>query len=334
MASERERAFAKAAAAELKRLPALQRKHVLLVVAELEAAQQRIVGLIASSPTSASRQHWERVSREIDRQLGLWRQAVAAQAAGAIDAAFAAGIDAIGRPLTAAGVQLAPGFFRIDPRTTAALRAYATDRLADVAAQARASIRSAISQHALGALRRDEAVDLVNRALGGQARRRAMTIVNTETGRGYSFAQYESTLRAAEAGVPLMRRWVKSGKREPRGSHVEAHDQVVGPDQPFEIFDVRSGGIERLRFPRDPRASAANTVNCGCRVLPVVDGSTFDQVDPLTGELLKVAARLPADPRDALTFEPLATRDARGKELLADVDARLRAVLRRGPSPG
>ena len=40
---------------------------------------------------------------------------------------------------------------------------------------------------------------------------------------------------------------------------------MVGVDETFSV------GGEELRFPRDPNASARNTVNCGCASLPLME---------------------------------------------------------------
>jgi hypothetical protein len=60
----------------------------------------------------------------------------------------------------------------------------------------------------------------------------------------------------------------QSGKLHPRPGHVLASKQPPIPFlQDFEIVDLRTGETENMRFPRDPNASAFNTINCGCMMV-------------------------------------------------------------------
>lgn len=315
------------ARAQARRLPPLQLAHVRLVVEELERAQRRIARLIASAPTAASAAHRQRVRREIDTQLERFRAAASATGTAGIEAAFGAGRELMTAPLAAAGFPQLSAQFRLNPRALAALRASAIDRIRDTTAQAQRRIAGVLAQQLAGTLRLDQAVALVNRILGGNARRRAMTITYTEIGRAYSVASFESFQRADQLGVKFARQWRRSGKQHPRVSHVHAHGQLVRGLESFVIVDVKTGESERLRFPRDPAASAANTINCGCVDIPVVDGSSFDTVNARTGELQRRVVTLPTDPNAPPRLLTPEERAAENLAYLARFNARMTELL-------
>ncbi len=87
----------------------------------------------------------------------------------------------------------------------------------------------------------------------------------TELGRAYSVAGQERFDQAGEVLPGLKKQWRRSGKRFSRPAHDVADGEVVGVDETFAV------GGEALRFPRDPAASAKNTVNCGCASLPFME---------------------------------------------------------------
>lgn len=169
-------------------------------------------------------------------------------------------------PLAAQGIDFTP---RINPRALSALRVALTDLISDISLTARNRINNQLAQVLIGTQPLSAAVTQVDRLLGGGARNRARTVVYTEIGRIHSAATQASLEEAAQRLPGMKKRWVKSGKKHPRDEHVGAHGQVVPVNEPFIV------GGEALMFPRDPKASARNTINCGCRHIPVVDGSSW-----------------------------------------------------------
>lgn len=91
---------------------------------------------------------------------------------------------------------------------------------------------------------------------------RAEMIARTETSRAFSKAQDESLRQLVEEGHAregdIRRIWDATMDLKTRPAHAAANGQAVGLNEPFEV------GGELLRYPLDPRASAANSVACRC----------------------------------------------------------------------
>jgi hypothetical protein len=91
---------------------------------------------------------------------------------------------------------------------------------------------------------------------------RAEAVYRTEIGRLASMAQ-QATLAQTAMMVPgMQKRWSALLDRRSRPEHAAAHMQTVEWNGQYEV------GGERLSYPRDPRASAKNSVNCRCTSLP------------------------------------------------------------------
>lgn len=81
------------------------------------------------------------------------------------------------------------------------------------------------------------------------------------------------TIRASNAGsIEIFRDWGVEKKEwlatqddRTRPEHLAANGQVVGVDAAFEV------GGEYLTYPGDPAGSPANTIQCRCTVLPVIE---------------------------------------------------------------
>lgn len=89
---------------------------------------------------------------------------------------------------------------------------------------------------------------------------RAETIARTEVGSAQNFGR---AIEMQEQGVEK-RMWV-SAFLNTRDAHAEAHGQVVGVDEPFNV------GGEELMYPQDADGSAENVINCQCSVAPVLE---------------------------------------------------------------
>ena len=85
---------------------------------------------------------------------------------------------------------------------------------------------------------------------------RAEAIYRTEIGRLASMAN-QATLGEVARLVPgMQKRWSSILDPRSRPEHKAAHGQTVAWDQPFTV------GYEELMYPRDPRGSAGNVINC------------------------------------------------------------------------
>lgn len=248
-------------------LSRIRARAVAEVLRELEAARRLIAARLAQEPGDAlTRQRLLALQADIERNLDAFRAAATSAATAGAAAAVSGGIAAVTAPLAAQGVDFTP---RINTRALSLLETALTRLIQDISDKARQRINSQLAQVLIGTQPLSAAVTEVQRLLGGAVRNRARTIVYTEIGRIHSAATQASLEDAAERLPGLKKRWVKSGKKHPRQDHVGAHGQVVPVKEPFLV------GGEKLMFPRDPKASARNTIKCGCRHIPVVDGSSW-----------------------------------------------------------
>jgi hypothetical protein len=137
----------------------------------------------------------------------------------------------------------------------------------------------AISQELqLGLLRGDDVARIAQRVAGsltgpstfGTLATRAEGITRTELGRIQAIAT-QASLEETQRFVPdMQKQWRHSGNAGPnrRLGHVEANDQVRDVTERFRVRPQPDRPYESLLYPRDPAASAASTVFCGCVALP------------------------------------------------------------------
>lgn len=237
------------------------------VLRQLELARVLIRKHLASMDTSAStRIRLQSLQGEVERQMQAFQTAATTITDAGASAAMQAGLWDVAKPLADAGMDLTP---RINPRVLTHLRTALTGLITDISLKTKARINAQIAQVLIGTQPITDAIAAVDTLLGGSARRRAQTILYTELGRINSAAAQSAMEDAVQRLPGLKKRWVGSGKKHPRHEHVAAHGQVRAVHESFDV------GGEKLLYPRDPRGSARNTINCGCRHIPVVDGSTW-----------------------------------------------------------
>jgi hypothetical protein len=149
----------------------------------------------------------------------------------------------------------------------------AADMVRGVTAEARTQISGILRRAAFGALTPAEAIDQIGGSLDSPGAfksiaDRAKTIYRTESLRILSIATHARIQSNAEivkqAGWQMGRVWGATYDLRTRPDHAEADGQERGVDEPFDV------GGEALMYPRDPRASAKQTVNCRCYERPTV----------------------------------------------------------------
>ncbi|MEC1255091.1 MULTISPECIES: phage minor head protein [Bacillus] len=116
-------------------------------------------------------------------------------------------------------------------------------------------------------------------------RDRARTTAITEVLAASSAAQHESY---AQSPAVKKKKWRHSGgkKNNLRENHIDLDGTVIGVDEEFHI----PGSGETCMFPRDPKLSAGERVNCHCVLSPVVDneilGLSADEKEEIRREAL------------------------------------------------
>jgi hypothetical protein len=311
-------AFDKEVARQAKRLPAIRADTIAEILRILRESEKALVARL--------RDPSEAMESSLIRQRDAVRDAIARFEASAGEAlqrglgtAWDAGVDLLARPMEAIGVDELRPLLRIDDRALRALRNLTTDQIKGIALKSVNKINTSLGQVLVGTRSMQDAIADVEKILGKDSARRARTIVYTSVGQAYSEASDEAMRDAESLGVKLGKRWLKSGKRNPRPSHVAAHNQMVRVSQPF-LIAMAKGGVEPLRFPRDPKASLGNILACGCISVPVLDGSTFG-----AGVI-----SIPDDPSKPIRVVSPAARAAENESEAERIRARLQAFVSRG----
>lgn len=264
---ERERAFIVARNAQMKARTALLVETREEILAQLRAARDRVTALLNYMPTDYQQWSLTNLQREITRAMAEVAEQSSATLSTAAGKAWEAGQRMVDAPLAAGGVRVAAQLPVIAIDQLIAMRAFMTDRIRDVSASAVGKINSELGLVVIGAQSPFEAGKAVQEILGETSRARATTIVRTELSRVYSAASFER-MKQASARIPGMQKeWRKSGKLHPRPGHEAANGDKVPV---YDAFNIRSkhGELIAMQYPHDPSAPPAETINCGCIVLP------------------------------------------------------------------
>ena len=237
------------------------------IARQLEIARRRIVQQLRTVGSDSERTRLRALQRDVEKHLDEWRNGAVRVASGASSAAIESGVNAVGGALKAAGIDLTP---KINPAALRHLSSTLTDLIKDVSTSTKNRINSQIAQVLIGTQNMADAITAVDRIIDGPTRSRAQTILRTELGRIHSAATQEAGMEAHKL-VPMNKQWVSSSRKHPRPEHQAANGQTVPCDQPFRV------GSEALMHPLDPKGSARNTINCGCRhvFLPVESDEEF-----------------------------------------------------------
>lgn len=157
---------------------------------------------------------------------------------------------------------------RLDTAQLLAMQAFATERIAGISLEGANRINDELGRVIIGAQTTYEAMEAVSGILEDATLRRATTVVNTSLAQAHSTAtQLRMEQLAADVVPELKKKWIKSGKREPRPAHAVINGQIKPVNEPF----VLKGGAVRMMHPHDPAAPAGEVINCGCISVPVVE---------------------------------------------------------------
>lgn len=237
-------------------------------LAELRALLQKadadILAILAALPSDYQAWYLPQLQGEVRRVLEL----IAGDVAAAVDAgqvaAWRQGSALVDGVLAASAVSVVMP--QLDTRQLSAMRQFLTEKIKDVTLDAANLINSELGLVTIGVKTPFDAIKAVSEALGEKTLRRGTTIVATELNRAFAAANQLRMEQSAQYVPGLQKRWLRSGKREPRPEHVAIHGQTQPVEKPF----VLEGGAVKMMYPGDPRAPARHTINCGCAAVPVV----------------------------------------------------------------
>lgn len=253
-----------AAAAALKGRTRLVNDTTAELRALLEQAAREVAAILAGAPSDYQAWQLPRLQAEIRRALA----SLGSDAAAVVDqkqvAAWRAGQQLVDDVTRSAGISLAMPV--VDTGQLTAMRAFLTEKISGITVDAANAINTQLGLVTIGAQTPFDAVKAVTATLKEDTRKRATTIVHTELARAYSTANQLRMEQTAAAGVEMKKRWLWSGKLNPRPEHMAIDGQEVDVDKPFLL----EGGAVQMMYPHDPSAPARHTINCGCVSVPVV----------------------------------------------------------------
>jgi hypothetical protein len=241
------------------------------VRAVLIRARDAIVAELASGTASEFTVfRLQLLQRSIRETLAAVERDGAAALDRGIVASWAAGIDQVDAPLRAAGVNVTPQLAQVDGRVLLAMRSFLTDRMRSVSADMVNKVNGELAQALTGVVTPFQTAQKIASIVGEGGLKRALVITRTEMGRAYSVAAQERMAQATEVVPELQKQWRRSGKLHARFEHQAIDGQVQDVDKPFKL-----GNGVKLMHPRDPKAPAAETINCGCTALPYMSSWTM-----------------------------------------------------------
>lgn len=266
MATAKQRRYAAAINRVIKRFETMEDSTVRQMVDFLEQYRRDIIGYMSSVPDDAFASFaLTEVKRNIEEQTETLRRQLVAMQNGALQTAVTSGIDMVIDPFISAGIT--GSFFRANVAQINVLMDFSADLITGLTNDTIKLISSEISRVGLGALTPYQAMQQVTDILGikggrkivGGIASRAETIVRTETNRAFSVATQAQMETSLQEFPELQKAWMSTGDFRTRNAHLSAHGQTVAVNDKFTV------GGEELAYPRDPAASAKNSVNCRCR---------------------------------------------------------------------
>lgn len=238
------------------------------IVAETESEIRRLLGLAAaevSATLAASPSEWQawylpQLQASIRDTLVKYGEVAASSAAAAHASAVDAAGDAVAATLRVRAGVVLPA---IQTAQLDGMKTFLTSKIRDISLDLTNRVNQELGLVIIGSKSPFEAMKAVEARLGGGIDR-AATIVTTEVMRAYSAgAQGQAEKYFDQFGLVSWKTWRKSGKLAPRVNHVIIDGQRRRFDQPFSL----NGGLVKLMWPRDPKAPAKETINCGCVAL-------------------------------------------------------------------
>lgn len=253
----RERAYNKKLKELTGKVNKLEDREVKKVLGILGNARVQVASAVAST-------EWEiyfipQLKESVGRAVDGFRQRYLREQTEALGNMWNAGIDAVDGPLHHVGIgRLAP---EISRSALEVMQGYSADLIEGLSADALKKINNEITLGIMGQKTPFEVMTAIGKNLKDKSvfvgiGNRAEAITRTEMARVHSAAR-EGRMGATVAANPeeeWAKKWISSGKANPRGTHAALDGVVVDADENFP------GGIP---YPHAPGLPASEVVNCG-----------------------------------------------------------------------
>jgi len=251
----------------IKKAQDMEEAEVKRVLAMLESARKEVAAQVASTPWQAH--HLAELKQAVDRAIVDFRVQWSAAISDHLTASWAHGIDMVDLPLREIGIFAA--IPEIDTTALSIMQDFSADLVNGLTDEAKKKINNELTLAFMGQKTPYEAMEAIGRNLEDKniftnISKRSETITRNEGNRVLEAASQARKKKASKVVTGLKKQWKHSffGIKEPRPSHVMAHDQIRDVDEPFDV------GGEELMQPLDPAGSAENTINCHCYSVPYI----------------------------------------------------------------
>ena len=124
--------------------------------------------------------------------------------------------------------------------------------------------RSLLSDQEFMQLGEQQQARVLRRKFNRYSQTQAERLVRTESTLIANYATMQSAL-SIFPGAQMKKEWIASFDDRTRDAHALADGQIVNYDDTFIV------GVDFMKYPGDPAASAENVINCRCSVAPFPD---------------------------------------------------------------
>ncbi len=221
---------------------------------------QNAKDILAKTPTEYDSYYLPKLQQAIQEALAEIGEHAAQVVTSAAATSQTLGTASVTLPFEAAGISIVSNI-SIDTLQLEKMNEFLTYKMKDISTKIVNTINSELALTAIGAQTPYQAAAKIA-GITDSAHKRGTTIVRTELGRIYSMAADERMRSAAEAVPGLKKQWRRSGKPNARIQHDAADGQTRLVKEKFRIAN------DQLDYPRDPKAPAKQTINCGCTMIP------------------------------------------------------------------
>jgi len=264
VATAKERAFQKKVKELVGKANSMENAAVKRAIKLLSAARKDVAATVASTEWEAY--HLPELKAAIERTMRGFGTQYGIDLRDAQMEFWNHGIDMVDLPIRKVGIYAV--IPEIDMAALGIMQDFSADLVVNLGKSAARKITQQMSMGIIGQKSPYDVMQAVGRNLKDKSifksiAARAETITRNECGRVLEMASQARRKRAAEVVPGLGKEWKHGAtSRVPRLSHVAADGQKRKVDEDFDI------GGEKLSFPRDPKGSAKNTINCGCYTIP------------------------------------------------------------------
>ncbi len=264
----KEKIFAAKVNELIKQANNLQDDAVSRVITLLEDARKEVIDRINYASTDWQAYQLPKLKAAIEKEMRNFRFMAHNEIVSVNNEAWGLGVSMCDKPLHAIGFnRLIPS---IDPTMLGILQDYSADLITGLSQDATRKINAELTKALLGQQTPFDAMNAIGTNLDSPSvfrsiAKRAEVITRTEGGRIIEAGHQARRESAAKVLPGLKKKWRHGAYvKNPRSGHLAAVDQTVDWDKPFLVASEIGDVEEELHFPRDPRGSAGNTINCDC----------------------------------------------------------------------